>query len=213
MTKRMFSFLVLAIVIAGGVFAQRFSISAGAGEYFTSDFGGGIEASISGQTVSVKTPYAGGGGFVFFDATYAELSLGIFGAGGPFKQEGSGQSSESGMAFMGLDIGLLVKYPFSINDRLALFPLLGVTYRLMLSAKDADKNQYKNFSGDDVDSGDFSALWLSLGGGLDFFVTDNVYIRHVENYGIRLANTFENDADKTLLGHGFEMRFSVGYRF
>jgi hypothetical protein len=212
MAKKMFSFLVLAVVVAGGIFAQVFSISAGAGEYFASDFGGGIETSISGQAVSVKTPYAGGGGFAFFDATYAELSVGIFGAGGTFKQEGGGQSTENGMAFMGLDIGLVGKYPFSIGDRLALFPLAGAAYRVMLSAKDADGNQYKNSGGDDA-PGDFSALWFRAGGGLDLFVTDNIYIRCVESYGIRLANAFENDADKTLLGHGFEMRFSVGYRF
>jgi hypothetical protein len=212
MAKKSVSFLVLALAAAGGVFAQGFSISAGAGEYFTSDFGGGIESSISGQTLSVKTPYIGGGGFAFFDATYAELSLGIFGAGGTFKQEGGGLSNDTGMAFMGLDIGLVGKYPFSVSDRLALFPLLGITYRLMLSAKDTDGNQYRN-SGGDADSGDFSALWFKLGLGLDFFATEKIYIRYVESYGARLSNAFENNADKTLPGHGFEMKFSVGYRF
>jgi hypothetical protein len=208
--KKMPSLLVLALVAAGGAFAQGFS--AGAGEYFTSDFGGGIESSVSGQTMSVETPYAGGGGFVFFDAAYAELSLGIFGAGGTFKQEGGGQPGENGMALMGLDIGLLGKYPFSVNDRLALFPLAGAVYRLMLSTKDTDGNQY-NSGGNEVDSGDFSTLWFKLGGGLDFFVSDNIYIRYTESYGIRLANTFEKNADTTLIGHGFEMKFSVGYRF
>jgi hypothetical protein len=213
MAKKMFSFLVLALAVAGGVFAQVFSMSAGAGEYFTSDFGGGIESSISGQTMSLKTPYAGGGGLAFFDATYAELSVGILGAGGTFKQEGGGSSTETGMAFMGLDIGLLGKYPFSVNDRLALFPLLGATYRLMLSVKDADGNPYTNTGGGDTGAGDFSALWFKLGGGLDFFVTDNIYIRYIETYGIRLANAFEKDADTKFSGHGFEMKFSVGYRF
>jgi hypothetical protein len=213
MAKRVFSFLVLAMLVAGGVFAQGFSISAGAGEYFTSDFGGGIESSISGQTTSLKTPYVGGGGAAFFDASYAELSLGIFGAGGTFKQEEGGQPNESGMALMGLDFGLMLKYPFAVNEKLALFPLAGATYRLMLSAKDADGNQYKNSGGDEVGAGDFSALGFKLGCGLDFFVTDTIYIRYVESYGARLANAFEANADKALLGHGFEMKFSVGYRF
>ncbi|MDR1443565.1 MAG: hypothetical protein LBI94_01685 [Treponema sp.] len=206
MAKRLFLFLVFAIAAAGGVFARGFSISAGAGEYFTSDFGGGIESSASGKT---ETPYAGGGGFIFLDAAYAEFSLGIFGAGGTFE----GQSNKSSMTLMGLDIGLLGKYPFSVNDRISLFPLLGITYRAMLSAKDADKNQYKNSGGGDAGAGDFSALWFKLGGGLDFFVTDKIYIRCTESYGMRLANGFEKNADKSLPGHGFEMRFSVGYRF
>jgi hypothetical protein len=74
--KKLMLLSVLAMVAAGGVFAlPEFKLSAGGGGYFTSDFGGGVEASMSGQTMSIKTPYAGGGGFVFFDATFAELSL------------------------------------------------------------------------------------------------------------------------------------------
>jgi hypothetical protein len=214
MAKKMFLFLALAIIILEGAFAQGFSMSVGVGEYFTSDFGGGVESSIFSRTMSVETPYVGGGGFAFIDATYAELSLGIFGAGGTFSQEGGGQQSrESSMGLMGLDIGLLVKCPFFINERLALFPLAGVAYRIMLSAKDADGNQYKNFSGDAVDARDFSAMGFKLGCGLDFFANSNIYIRYVESYGARLSNAFETNADKALLGHGFEMKFSVGYRF
>jgi hypothetical protein len=206
MVKKVIVMTVLAIVAAGSIFAQGFSISAGAGEYFTSDFGGGIEGSI-------KTPYVGGGGFAFLDVTYAELSLGIFGAGGTFTPEGGGQSSDSNMALMGLDIGLLGKYPFALSDKVALYPLLGINYRFVLSAKDADGNQHTNSGGDDA-PGDFSALWFKAGFGLNFFVTDKIYIRYVESYGIRLANAFENDASaNALLGHGLDIKFAVGYKF
>jgi hypothetical protein len=215
MAKKTVAMTVLAMLIAGSIFAQEEAaatvkkpsiISIGVGEYFISDFGGGIDGSI-------ETPYVGGGGFVFFDAKYAELSLGIFGAGGKFTPKGNNQSSESNRAIMGLDIGLLGKYPFAWNDKLTLYPLLGINYRFILSAKDADGNQHKNSGGDDA-SGDLSALWFKLGFGLDFFVTDKMYIRYGENYGIRLANAFENDASAdALLGHGFEAKFSVGYRF
>jgi hypothetical protein len=215
MKKRIFLGLVLAAVAAGGVFAlPEFKLSAGGGGYFTSDFGGGVEASGN----SLKTPYAGGGGFVFFDATYAELSLGFWGGGGTFKQEMGGQSADSDMSVMGLDIGLLGKYPFAINEKLSLFPLLGITYRVMLSAKDEDGNQHQNSDGDDA-PGDFSALWFKLGGGVDFFFTDHVFLRGGLLYGLRLANKFENDlvdagsSVKTLLGHGLEVKIAVGYRF
>jgi opacity protein-like surface antigen len=204
--KKVIAIMTVAVVICAAAFGQEETqkkqgiFSVGVGEYFISDFGGGIEGLI-------KTPYVGGGGFVFFDARYAELSLGIFGAGG--------RLDEPNMALMGLDSGLLVKYPFAPSDKLALYPLLGINYRLMLSAKDEDGNQHKNSSGDDA-PGDFSALWFKVGLGLDYFVTDNIYIRFVESYGIRLANTFENDAPTggdALLGHGCEIKFSVGYRF
>jgi opacity protein-like surface antigen len=220
--KKLMLLSVLAALVAGGAFAlPEFKLSAGAGGYFTSDFGGGAEASYGGQTMSIKTPYFGGGGFAFFDATYAELSLGFFGGGGTFKQEQGGQTGESDMSIMGLDIGLLGKYPFAVNEKLSVFPLLGITYRVVLSAKDEDGNQYQNSDGDDA-PGDFSALWFKLGGGLDFSFTDHVYLRGEALYGLRLANTFENDlvdsipsaADpKTLLGHGLEVKIAVGYRF
>jgi opacity protein-like surface antigen len=235
--KKLVLFSVLAALVAGGAFAQTeptqsepaqpestqpafgIKLSAGGGGYFTSDFGGGVEASMNGQTGSWKIPYFGGGGFAFFDATYAELSVGFFGGGGTMKQEG-GQSNESDMSYMGLDIGLLGKYPFAISEKLSVFPLLGITYRLMLSVKDEDGEQLKNSDGDDA-SGDFSALWFKLGGGLDFSLTDQLYLRGGLLYGLRLANKFENDMvdsipsgdPKALLGHGLEVKISVGYRF
>jgi hypothetical protein len=220
--KKLMLLWALAAAAAGGAFAlPEFKLSAGIGGYFVSDFGGGAEASMSGQTGSVKTPYAGGGGFAFFDATYAEVSLGFFGGSGKLKYEMGGQSNEADMSFMGIDIGLLGKYPFALNEKFSLFPLLGITYRLALSAKDEDGNQYKNSDGDEA-PGDFSAFWFKLGGGLDFSFTDHVYLRGEALYGLRLANKFEKDLvdsipssanPKTLLGHGLEVKIAVGYRF
>jgi opacity protein-like surface antigen len=137
------------------------------------------------------------------------------------KEESGGRSGESDMPIMGLDIGLLGKYPFAVNEKLSVFPLLGITYRVVLSAKDEDGNQYQNSDGDDA-QGDFSALWFKLGGGLDFSFTDHVFLRGEALYGLRFANMVENDlvdsipsaADpKTLLGHGHEVKIAVGYRF
>jgi hypothetical protein len=213
--------LVLAAFAAAGAFAlPEFKISAGAGGYFTSDFGGGVEASMGGYTMSVKTPYAGGGGFAFLDATYAELSLGFFGGGGTSKTEmpaGFGSSEEIDFSITGLDIGLLGKYPFAVSDKLTVFPLLGITYRVMLSVKEKESGiEYD-------DPGDFSALWFKLGGGLDYSFTDALFLRGDLLYGLRLANKMEKDmiddmdypgADtKALLGHGLEVKLAIGYRF
>jgi hypothetical protein len=164
----------------------------------------------------------GGGGFAFFDATYAELSFGFFGGGGTLKLEQGSTTQESDMSFMGLDIGLLGKYPIALNEKLSVFPLLGITYRIVLSAKDEDGNQYKDSDGNDA-PGNFSALWFKLGGGLDFSFTDHIYLRGGILYGLRLANKVEKDLvdefdqpgvdTKTLLGHGLEVKIAVGYRF
>ncbi|MDR1301782.1 MAG: outer membrane beta-barrel protein [Treponema sp.] len=222
MKKRIFLGLVLAAVAAGGAFAlPELKLSAGVGGYFTSDFGGGVKGSSGGYTISGKTPYAGGGGFAFFDATFMELSLGFWGGGSTFTMESGGGTVETDLSVMGLDIGLLGKYPLAVNEKLSVFPLLGITYRIMLSVKNEDGDQLKNSDGDDA-AGDFSALWFRLGAGVDYSFTDQVYVRGGLLYGLRLANKFENDyvdtipsaADpKTLLGHGLEIKIAVGYRF
>jgi hypothetical protein len=241
--KKLCLVLVLAAV-AVGVWAQEqeqpkkggFSLSAGAGGYFTSDFGGGYEVtrkvrSSGGGTVAgateklpTKTPYSGGGGFAFFDATYAEVSLGFFAASGKY-QTNNGYDPDSAenpnksypMSFTGLDIGLLGKYPFAIKEKLSLFPLLGITYRAVLSAKMEDAEM--------DDAGDFSALWFRLGCGLDYAFTDHIYLRGGILYGIRLASKAENDGvdkaeddplceeAKTVLGQGLEIKLAVGYKF
>jgi hypothetical protein len=227
MKKRIFLGLVLAAVAAGGAFAlPEFKLSAGAGGYFTNDFGGGYEASGGGYTGSIKTPYSGGGGFAFFDATYAELSAGFFVGGG--SPEGSGAWSgqvpeDASMSVMGFDIGLLGKYPIAINENLSVFPLLGITYRKVLSAKNEDGDQLKNSDGDDA-PGDLSAVWFRFGGGIDFFFTDHVYARGGLLYGLRFANARENDLVdemsvipgldvKPVRGHGLEIKIAVGYLF
>ena len=224
MVKKVVVLAVLAAVIAGGAFAQSgLKLSAGVGGYFTSDFGGGIEASVSGQTVAYKTPYFGGGGFVFFDATYAEVNLGFFGGSGTSKQEGGPDTPDSDFSIMGLDIGLLGKYPLAMSDKLTLFPLLGIAYRVMLSVKDENGNQYKNRGGQEA-PGEFSALWFRLGGGLDYSLTDTLFLRGEALYGLRLSNKVEDDMKNsasntpgvsadTRLGHGLEVKIAVGYKF
>jgi hypothetical protein len=225
MPKKLVLLSVLVALVAGGAFVlPEFKVSAGAGGYFTSDFGGGYEMSASGQITSSKTPYFGGGGFAFFDATFAELSLGYFGGGGTIKDEYPAQSIEIGIYYMGLDIGLLGKYPFVISDQLSIFPALGVTYRFMLSVKDGNGVQYENSDGEEAPEY-FSALWFKFGGGLDFAFTGHIYLHGGVLYGLRLANKYENDGvdtfnnmqaidtNKTLLGHGLEVKIAVGYRF
>jgi opacity protein-like surface antigen len=226
MKKKIFLGVALAAFVAGGAFAlPELKFSAGAGGYFTSDFGGGYEVSYKGETMfSMKTPYFGGGGFAFFDATFAELSLGVFAGGGTVTGESGGaEIPETDVSCVGLDIGLLGKYPFALSDKLTVFPLLGITYRAMLSAKTENEDGDVEEADNPEDS---SALWFKFGGGLDFSFTDKLYLHSGLLYGLRLANTFENDlvdssdkqsngaADtKTLLGHGLEIKLAVGYRF
>jgi opacity protein-like surface antigen len=199
--------LVVAVLAAGNAFAQvpEFKLSAGAGGYFTSQFGGGWKFRTSPNEMTY--PYAGGGGFAFFDATFAELSFGFFAAGGDRKLNGNKQFD---LSYTGLDISLLGKYPFTLSEQFTLFPLLGIDYRHFVSVK--ENGTKRN------DSGDWSALWFKLGAGADYAFTDHIFARLGVLYGIRLASKYEKDLTKivsadTKLGHGLDVKLAVGYRF
>jgi opacity protein-like surface antigen len=218
--------VVLAVLAAGNAFAQMpaFKLSAGAGGYFTSDFGGGYtykESSIYNN--ELKIPYAGGGGFAFFDATFAELSFGFFAAGGEaaevrkYPNGAINSATYRDFSYTGLDISLLGKYPFTLTEQFTLFPLLGIDYRQILSIKNKASGTKRN------DSGDWSALWFKLGVGADYAFTDHIFARLGVLYGLRLANKWEKDGvnrlnptytdEKTRLGHGLDVKLAVGYRF
>jgi hypothetical protein len=227
--------LVLAAVVAGGVFAlPAFRLSAGGGGFIGGDFGGGVEGKASGQKMTIETPYFGGGGFAFFDATYAELTLGLFGGGGTVEVMIPGLiSSDNSLSLMSFNIGLLGKYPFAVNEKLSVFPLLGIEYDIVFSAK-IDGDDYegsKTGSSLDFDGGpgDFSTFWFKFGGGLDYSFTEKIYLRGEVLYGLRLANKAEKDFEDlfkdlgqlgnvdvdtdTLLGHGLTVKLGVGYKF
>jgi hypothetical protein len=179
----------------------------------------------------ITTPYSGGGGFVFFDANYAELSVGFFAGGGEMEAKIESNipdvpvgSSKGDTSITALTIGLLGKYPIALNQNLKVFPLLGIDYLAVLSLKDEDGDEYTNADGKES-PGDFSALWFKFGVGADVALTQKVYLRIEALYGIRLANKFENDlkdeldaegqdyfTTKTLLGHGLTIKLAAGFK-
>jgi hypothetical protein len=235
MTKRILLVLIIAAVTAIGIFADTgdLQLSAGGGAYFTSDFGGGIEFSetIEGFPVSMSltTPYAGGGIYGFFDATYVEISAGFFFASGDtglsMKLAGYKLLDEAVKTdYFGLDLGLMGKYPIGITDRISLFPMAGINYRVMLSAK------FDLEEAGDFDAADFSALWFQFGAGSDIALGDALFLRINALYGIRLENKAETDGVNDLkdmmqimlginsnptaiLGHGLTIKAAVGVKF
>lgn len=221
--KKGISVMVLAAVIAaGGLFAEGFSVSAGVGGFIGSDFGGGgIEYEYQSIKATSGLPYFGGGGFLFLDATYAELDLGIFAGGGKMKTtyDGKEEEADDDTSILSFNIGLLLKYPFAITEQFSFFPLLGAEFPIVLSYK-TDDEEYKNKDGDDA-PGDASALWFKLGVGADFEFIPKLYGRLEALYGIRLASKMETDYvdaykdydAKTRLGHGLTVKLAIGYKF
>jgi len=174
MVKKSLLVLVLVATIVGGAYAMpEFKFGMGLGGYLMGEMGGGVEASWGNQSYSIEYNNFGGGGFAFLDLTFVELSLGYFKtAVFNIRENLNGQLTGNSMDLnaTGLDVGIFIKYPFGINKKLLLFPLLGANYRHMLSVKDEDGRKVDGI-------GDFSSIWFKLGGGLDFSFTNNLFLR------------------------------------
>ncbi|MDR1468427.1 MAG: hypothetical protein LBT00_03965 [Spirochaetaceae bacterium] len=206
--KKVFSILTVAVILATAAWAQDFSISAGGGGLLAGDgllvgdFAGGFKKGGDKTTY----PYIGGGGFVYVDATYAELSVGFLVGSGDVESD----SGNTPWTLSSLNLGLLGKFPFALSDALTIFPAAGIEYQRVLSAKK---------DGKEVDEpGDYSALWIKAGAGLDVRFAERFYFRGEVLFGIRLANKAEKDeADsgdgETVLGLGPTVKLGVGYRF
>jgi opacity protein-like surface antigen len=205
--KKVLQVMVLAAIVAGGAFA--IDMSAGGGVFYAGGFGGGINIGIA--NVNVTMPYNAFGVYGFFDATYVEVSASLgFGSGD--SKSNSPYFSSSSYSFTGLSFGLLGKYPININDKITLFPAAGIEYQAVLSLKvDGEKLD---------DAGDLSHLWFKFGGGLDYNLTDSLYLRGTLLYGIRTASKYEKEIvdlysgfASTNLGHGPTLKVAVGYKF
>ena len=123
--KKVFAVMMVATVMSTVAFAQEEGakkpswLSVGVGGFIGSDFSGGgaelINRSSSGGLAGEKQifPYFGGGGFLFVDVKYAELTLGFFGGSGASKstvESSSGtRESERDLSYASFNVALLLK--------------------------------------------------------------------------------------------------------
>ena len=201
---------------------SRIRISAGAGAFIPGGFGGGVTW---GNGEQVAMPYTGTGAYLFIDATYAEAFAGYSAGGGKWESANTDPNNLPNMWRSCLHAGVFAKYPFGAG-RVTFFPLMGVDYELSISGKlqYADGEHYV-FNGENgrLGSNALSAMWVRLGGGVDFDMGRSVYLRSEFLYGMRTANAYENDAaafaedgfgsGSTMPGHGFTLKIGVGMRF
>jgi hypothetical protein len=225
----------MAFFVTGAAFAApEFKLSAGIGGYFTNDFGGGAQWKSGDWRMASETPNVSGGGFLFLDITFAELSFGFFTGSQTIRNlwdfgSVGYTSEEKEYRITGLDINLMGKYPIiTINSQLAVFPMYGFSYRPILDLK------YESiYTVDDYE--DLNALWFRLGGGLDYSFTGNIFLRFGLTYGYRFPNNYDNNLveyydwyiqeyeisnpDSSTariaprIGHGLEIKLAIGYRF
>jgi hypothetical protein len=212
-------YLFFCFFAAGGLAAQ---VSIGAGGYLAGDLGGGNDTRGDNIKLTRSLPYIGGGGFLFFDAKYVEVSFGVFAGSGKNMFESTlpampSMKNEATMTYTNFSIGAFAKYPFSIGKTLSVFPLLGIEYLITASVKE---------NGSELpEPGNFNSLWLKLGAGLDIALNSHLYVRLDALYGLRAPTKFEEELLSTgeyiegteyswyRLGHGPTVKLAIGYKF
>jgi len=174
--------LVCTLLISVMVFAQDFNMSAGASLSFSPTW-----ISYKIDPINFTESYNNLTFGAFFDATYVQVGVGYASSVGNMnvKAEYGGQSAsqELDMQYGMLYFSLLGKYPFAVAEKITVFPLAGIEYLSLLSAKsngtDVPSDMIKEMEMDD--------FYLVLGGGADFMVTDKIYVRPSVTYGINLT--------------------------
>jgi hypothetical protein len=153
------------------------------------------------------------GGYLFFDATYAELSLDIQGGVNKYKEtvggigkgtlindmplEGTGSETMLGFTLLG-------KYPFAIRENLFLYPLAGIEYQIALVEKrkpegGSERSRTEGTTETEFKKGDFPlAMWnsffIDIGAGIDFIFHSPLYARAEFLYSFRLQTPYETAA-------------------
>jgi len=198
--KKSISILALLAIIATGAFAQGFSLGGGA-LLDWSLVGNGAKISAAGQSYAMDVQNLSIGGFVFFDATYAELDASFaYGLISAVLEGGGTKETEDGDTVLQVGFSLLGKYPIGVGG-FNIFPLLGADYNMVLS--------YKNKDGQSVDKpGDYSQIGFLGGLGLDLPFSRSLFLRAEALFHLRLPMK----AVKDLVGSGVDLTYGMGPR-
>jgi hypothetical protein len=240
--KKLVSVLALSAVITAGAFAQ-ITLSAGGGFLFDGNYGNGWEQKYANHltygknaTVREGRDISGIGLYGFFDATYVEanvyFAMGFPGGYSYRSNDDTGVTDtkySNGGLVLSLGISVLGKYQLIEMGPLSLFPLLGVSYNMVLSTTDKDGGEVKYPK---IDGKEYTALSLSqfgilAGAGADFDINNNLYVRGEALFHLRFASELNNaqtDYDNkaaagsdpkaiTTLGVGPQFKLGVGFRF
>jgi len=237
-------FLLLSFLEnAAADFSPRdFSLSAGGGGLLGYTFtrytleGGNISSTQSMDRFDY-------GGFLFFDATYAEFSA-LFQGGNNAYQENMiysaaslGGSKGTGSE-LNLGFSLLGKYPFIINEKFSWFPMLGVMYQIALIQKrhpdgSPEYDRSKGKLVEDRDKNDkpyplsaWNSFRIDVGAGFDCHITKELFVRSELLFGFRMPTAYElgalekvksqtgvNDLKLAGLTGGPALKLGIGYCF
>ena len=238
--------ILILLITANNIFAADFSLSTGGGGLIGYTFtrytleGDSPEGSLLSIQNMDRVNY---GGFLFFDATYAVLSVMFQGGSNSYAEDMiiAGQTEMAGKGLgeeISFGISLMGKYPFSLNEKLTLFPMLGLEYHFAIRQWRQPEGEFtvdrtKGKLAEDVDKDSnpyplsaFNSLWINIGAGLDYNFARSFFLRTEFVFGFRLPTPYEMGAlefvesqfDATNIKLGGltgnpTLRFAIGYRF
>jgi hypothetical protein len=212
MTKKIWLCTALLLLLAASAFAANFGLSVGGGALL----GGNFTNSKTDPTtfmptveneLAYKTKTFDVGAFLFVDATYAELSVAYLAEIGGV----TGTSTMVGIQKDPIDedylshvliVDLLGKYPFVLNEKMTVFPALGVGLKFP-------------FAGNEFSDKEHDVTWgvvAKIGAGLDFALTQSLYLRCEALFGYQFASDQEAKIEQDLSAYG-QGKKTFDYKF
>ena len=231
MSKRFLLAAVFAALVAGGTFAQ-IPLSLGVGGLLKGGTSGMLAAVDSDRnSLTVGLNDIGGGGFIFADAKYVELAIGMAASWAEWSVIPDIAGIRKELNYEGqitsMDFSLLWKFPIEVSREITIFPLFGVGYNLVLFAKMYDNDELGFL--DEAKPMDLSAFRFTAGFGYDVNFGKSLFLRQeILNYlGLpsRYFKDFKkevvNDPDSPLVNPttilvpplGITYKVAIGYRF
>jgi hypothetical protein len=231
--------LSIFLIFASTVFSFELPhLSFGGGfEFFGNWTTASTEFEQSADVIFVKTNETiqdlNYGGFLFLDASYAELFVSVYGGNNVLTSSqtfvappiAAGSLPVEPRTFeknqISMTIGLLVKYPFYLG-KFTLAPLLGLSYQIFFTGDYGDPYTAVVIK---TKASDFNTLWLHVGGNVNVDLNNSLYLKAEALYGIKSAPTLfdrkntkfveeikANGVIKTGWVNTFTARLGVGYR-
>jgi hypothetical protein len=177
--------------------------------------------------LTYKTKTFDVGAFIFVDATYVELSAAYLAEIGKVTGTFSSDTTAVGGSKDERDIDedyvshiiivdLLGKYPFALTEKFTVFPALGVGLKFP-------------FGGNENSDKDHDVTWgvvLKAGAGLDFFLTQKLFLRCETLFGFQIVSDreakieivpdsgdkYKFDFKKVGYNMGPQVKIGVGYK-
>ena len=206
-------FILITLFLSKNIFAIDLPMSTGGGGLLGYTFtrytleGGGVNSTQKMDRIDY-------GGFLFFDATYGVASVIIKGGNNSFSEDmivdvsSLGGTSGTGNE-LSLGFSLAGKYPLIINEKITWFPMLGIEYHIaLIQRRSAGGLVYDRTDGifmEDRDKNDkpyplsvWNSWWINIGAGLDYNISDVLFLRGELLFGFRLPTRYELGALKVI---------------